>query len=145
VGIEWELEGLGKNDGTAFDKRYFQTKSNQGSFIIIDDIKEFFNLLVLKNNEDKDLINIKKEENNDNKNEEINNKNGENNNKDETEKNKKEKEDNTKKIEKADTFIKINNENEIKIEKKVIHNDKKKLAIIKYFGKIEGDKDGKTW
>src|SRR5690606_13546517 len=33
VGVEWDREGRGKNDGCAFQKRYFTTKPNTASFI----------------------------------------------------------------------------------------------------------------
>ncbi|KAL0485342.1 hypothetical protein AKO1_007531 [Acrasis kona] len=33
VGVEWENNGRGKNDGEAFGKRYFQTNPNSASFI----------------------------------------------------------------------------------------------------------------
>jgi hypothetical protein len=42
IGIEWETEGIGKNDGMVFGKRYFQTKPNTGTFMNMETLKEKF-------------------------------------------------------------------------------------------------------
>jgi hypothetical protein len=44
VGIEWDIEGVGKNDGIAFGKRYFQTKKNTATFVKLEDFNEKLDL-----------------------------------------------------------------------------------------------------
>jgi len=54
VGIDWDEEGVGKNDGTAFGVRYFQTKMDKGTFIDLQTFKDNFiinnNIEEIKNN-----------------------------------------------------------------------------------------------
>jgi len=46
VGIEWDIQGIGKNDGQAFGTRYYQTKMNSSTFIKIDDIIKYFKIII---------------------------------------------------------------------------------------------------
>jgi hypothetical protein len=52
VGIEWDIEGNGKNDGEAFGKRYYQTKPNSSSFVVFDPNIFLDNFCILDENED---------------------------------------------------------------------------------------------
>jgi dynactin complex subunit len=45
IGVEWDKEGIGKNDGIGFGKRYFQTKPKTGTFIDMKTFKEKFVIL----------------------------------------------------------------------------------------------------
>jgi hypothetical protein len=44
VGVEWDEEGIGKNDGMVFETRYFQTKPKTGSFIEEDIFEKNFQI-----------------------------------------------------------------------------------------------------
>jgi len=39
VGIEWDEDGIGKNDGTAFGINYFASKPNKANFVSLKDFK----------------------------------------------------------------------------------------------------------
>jgi len=39
VGIEWDEEGIGKNDGSAFGERYFESKPRKANFIPLREFK----------------------------------------------------------------------------------------------------------
>jgi hypothetical protein len=47
VGIEWDIEGVGKNDGFVLGNRYFQTKKNTATFVKLDDFKEKLEIIML--------------------------------------------------------------------------------------------------
>jgi hypothetical protein len=46
IGVEWENEGVGKNDGVAFEKRYFTTKPKGASFIEQQVFLEKFKMII---------------------------------------------------------------------------------------------------
>jgi dynactin complex subunit len=46
IGVEWDEEGLGKNDGEAFGKRYFETKKNSATFIHLEKVLKFCSLSI---------------------------------------------------------------------------------------------------
>jgi hypothetical protein len=45
IGIEWDEEGVGKNDGMVFGLRYFQTKPKTASIIDVPTFEKNFNIL----------------------------------------------------------------------------------------------------